>query len=179
MHSMGRDTAIGLLRRSPRAPGPVRQIQVPSTARALCTLSHVDYEDAFLVDIGSVDDQTPEQWARAILEDAAAATRSALLRGWSALGLRLDPTRSDGFVLGWEVRCSTPDFVLLGAGSRLGLPAELLFKRQQKRLLFATFVQQENCIARAVWAGVEPVHRPIVRDILEQASCRERRRRQP
>lgn len=179
MHTMRRDTAIGLLRRTPLAPGTVRQVEVPSTARALCTLSHVDYEDAFLVEIGPVQDRTAEQWARAILEDAPAIMRSALLRGWSALGLRLGPTRSDGFVLGWEVRRSTPDFALLGASSRLGLPAELLFKRQQQRLLFATFVQQENRIARAIWAGVEPVHRPIVRDVLEQASCRERRRRQP
>jgi hypothetical protein len=82
-------------------------------------------------------------------------------------------------VLGWEVRRSTPDVVLLGARSRLGLPAELLFERQQQRLLFATFVQHENCIARAMWAAVEPVHRPIVRDVLEQASCRERPWRGP
>jgi hypothetical protein len=157
----------------------VRQVEVPSAARALCTLAHVDYEDAFLVDIGPVQGRTAEQWARVTLEDAPAIMRSALLRGWSALGLRLGPTRSDGFVLGWEVRRRTPDFALLGASSRLGLPAELFFKRQQQTLLFATFVQQENRIARAMWAGVEPVHRPIVRDVLEQASCRERRRRQP
>jgi hypothetical protein len=175
VHTMRRNTATGLLRRTASAPSTVRQIDVPSTARALCTLSRVDYEDAFLVEIGPVQDRTAEQWARVVLEDAPAIRRSALLRGWSALGLRLGPTRSDGFVLGWEVRRSTPDFALLGASSRVGLPAQLLFKRHQQRLLFATFVQQDNRITRAMWAGVEHVHRPIVRDILEQASCRERR----
>jgi hypothetical protein len=75
-------------------------------------------------------------------------------------------------VLGWEVRRSTPEFALLGAGSRIGMPAELLFKRQPDTLLFATFVRQETPIARAVWARVEPVHRPIVRRILEQAARR-------
>jgi hypothetical protein len=179
VHTMRGDAAIGLLGRTPAAPGTVRQIQVPPTARALCTLPHVDYEDAFLVDIDTVGDRTAEQWARVILEDAPAVTRRALKRGWSALGLRLGPTRSEGFVLGWEVRRSTPDVALLGARSRLGMPAELLVERRQQRLLFATFVQQETCIARAMWAGVEPVHRPIVRDVLEQAGCRERRRRQP
>jgi hypothetical protein len=74
-------------------------------------------------------------------------------------------------VLGWEVGRSSPDFALLAARSRLGLPAELLFKRQEHTLLFATFVQQENHIARAVWAGVAPVHRQVVRCVLEQASC--------
>jgi hypothetical protein len=157
----------------------VRQVAVPSAARALCTLTHIGYEDAFLVEIAPVEDRTAEQWAEAILEDAPGITRSALRLGWSALGLRLGPTRSDGFVLGWEVRRSSPDYALLRAGARLGLAAELLFKRQQQLLLFATFVQQENRIARAMWAGVEPAHRPIVRYLLEQASRRERRRRQP
>jgi hypothetical protein len=82
-------------------------------------------------------------------------------------------------VFGWEVRRSTPDFALLGASSRIGLPAELLFQRRQHTLLYATFVQQENHIARAVWAGVEPVHRPVVRYVLEQGSRSERRRYRP
>ena len=154
--------------------GNVREVAPPATARALSTLSHVDYEDAFLVETGPAQDRTGEQWARAILEDAPSVMRPALLWGWFALGLQLGPTRSDRFVLGWEVRRSSPDFALLCADSRLGLPAELLLERQQKRILFATLVQQENHITRAVWAGVAPGHRQVVRYVLEQASCRER-----
>lgn len=150
---------------------------MPPATRSLSTLSHVDYEDAFLVETGPAKDRTGEQWARAILEDAPILTRSALLLGWSSLGLRLSSARSDRYVLGWKVLGSTPDFALLAAGSRLGLPAQLLFKRQRHTLLFCTFVQQENAIARAVWAGVEPVHRQVVPYVLEQASLRERRRR--
>jgi hypothetical protein len=176
---MNRGTAIDLLRRTPFTAGRVRQVTVAPAARTLSTLSHVDYEDAFLVETGPAQDRTGEQWARAILEDAPIIMRSALLWGWFALGLQLGSTRSDGLVLGWEMRRSTPDFVLLGASSRLGLSAELLFERQQHTLLYATFVQQENHIARAVWAGVEPVHRQVVRYVLEQASCSERRRCQP
>jgi Protein of unknown function (DUF2867) len=172
---MNRDAAIGLLRLTPFAQGRVRQVAVPPSARALSTLPHVDYEDAFLVEIGSVQDRTAEQWARAVLEEAPLIMRSTLFWAWSALGLQLGSTRSDRFVLGWEVRRSTPDVVLLGAGSRLGLRAELLLKRQQETLLFDTFVQKKNHIARAVWAGIEPGHRPVVRYVLEQASRRERR----
>jgi hypothetical protein len=150
----------------------VRQVALPPAARALSTLSHVDYEDAFLVETGQAQDRTAENWARAILEDAPIIMRSALLWGWSALGLKLGSTRSDRFVLGWEVRRSTPDFVLLGAGSRVGMPAELLVERRQQTLLFATLVQKQNQIARAMWAGVEPVHRPVVRYALEQAGRR-------
>jgi hypothetical protein len=158
--------------------GTVRQVTLPPTARALSTLSHVSYEDAFLVETGPAHDRTGEQWARAILEDAPVSTRNALSRGWSALGLRLDSTQSDRFVLGWAVRRSTPDVALLGASGRLGLSGELLFERQQHTLLFATFVQLENRLARALWARIAPRHRQVVRDLLEQANCPERRSRQ-
>jgi len=86
------------------------------------------------------------------------------------LGLRLGSARSDRFVLGWEVRRSTPDLALLGASGRLGLSGELLFQRQQHTLLFATLVQLENRIARAVWAGIAPRHRQVVRHLLEQST---------
>jgi hypothetical protein len=153
-------------------PGRVHQVAVPPAARTLSTLPHIDHEDAFLVETGPAQDRTGEQWARAILEDAPIIMRRALRWGWFALGLRLGSTRSDRFVLGWEVRAAPRDIALLGASSRLGLPAELLCKRQQQAPLFATFVQQENHIARAVWAGVAPVHRRVVRYLLERASRR-------
>ena len=169
------DLVLGLLRSTPFAPGRVRQVALPPAARALCTLSHIGYEDAFLVETGPGQDRTGEQWARAVLEEAPIVMRSALPWAWFALGLQQGSTRSARFVLGWEVRRSTPDFVLLAASSRLGMPAELLFERRQHTLLFATFVELNNHIARAVWAGVAPGHRQVVGYLLEQASCSEER----
>jgi hypothetical protein len=162
-----------------QALGTVRQVTLPPAARALSTLSHVDYQDAFLVETGPAQDRTGEQWARAILEYAPMSTRNALCRGWSALGLRLGSTQSDRCVLGWEVRRSTPDVALLGASGRLGLSGELLFERQQHTLLFATFLQLENPIARALWTRIAPRHRQEVRNLLKQANCPERRQREP
>ena len=63
------------------ALGTVRQVTPPPAARALSTLCHVDYEDAFLVETGPAQDRTGEQWALAILEDAPMSTRNALSRG--------------------------------------------------------------------------------------------------
>jgi hypothetical protein len=122
---MSRDTAGRLLGRTRPGPGTVRQVAVPPDARALSTLSHIDYEDAFLVDVPTRE-WTAEQFARAILDDAPISIRRALMTG------------------------------------------ELLFKRQQHTLLFATFVQQDNHLARATWAGVEPVHVQVVRYVLAQ-----------
>ena len=85
-------------------PGRVCQVAVPPAARTLSTLAHIDYEDAFLVEIGPAQDRTGEQWARAILEDAPIIMRRALRWSWFALGLQLGSTRSDRHVLGWELR---------------------------------------------------------------------------
>ena len=151
------------------APGTVRQVTPPPAARALSTLRHVGYQDAFLAETGPAQDRTGEQRARATLEDAPVSTRNALLRGWSALGPRLGSPQPDRVVLGWEVQRSTPDVALLGTSGRLGLSGQPHFERQQHTLLFATFVQLETPIARAPWAGIAPRHRQVVRDLLQQA----------
>ena len=75
----------------------VREVAFPPSARALTALSRVDYTDAFVRATRRAGDRTGEQWARAMLEDAPAATRRALRRGWFLLGVRLgsadDPQR--------------------------------------------------------------------------------------
>jgi hypothetical protein len=110
-----------------------------------------------------------EQLARAVLADAPVSIRTKLLLGWLAIGLK-PATRCS--VLGWEIRISTPDFVLLGRDSLIGMPAELLFKHAPEALLFATFVHHANHIARTVWAAVEPAHLQVVWHVLEQADRR-------
>jgi hypothetical protein len=155
----------------PPSPDGVRQIAVPLAARARTTFSRVDYEDAFLVDTGSVTDRSGEEWARAVLEGAPADTRRDLGTGWFALGLRLRSIGSDRSVLGWEIRHSTPDFALLGASGRLGISGELLFERQPNGLLFATFVRLGNPPARLIWTGVAPRHRVVVRQLLTRAAA--------
>ncbi len=149
----------------------VRQVDLPSSARALSTLPRIDYCDAFLFDVGSTHDESAEELIREILEGAPVAVRTQLLAGWSAIGLKVG-NASERSVLGWEVRRTVPDHVLLGAESRIGMPGELLLKKEGDALLFATFVAQRNLIARAIWAVTEPVHVRVVRDVLDQASRR-------
>jgi len=149
----------------------VRQIEVPPEVRALSALPRVDYCDAFVFDVGSRHDESAEDLIREVLEGAPLSVRTQLLSGWSTIGLKVG-SGSDDSVLGWDVRRSVPDHVLLGADSRIGMPGELLLKKEDGALLFATFVAQRNLIARAVWAVTEPVHVRVVRDILGQASRR-------
>jgi hypothetical protein len=60
----------------------------------------------------------------------------------------------------------SPDYVLLGAGSRVGMPAELLFKREASGVRFCTFVTHENALVRAMWTATEPVHGRVVHSLL-------------
>ena len=158
----------------PETDHPVQPIELPRRARALSTLAHVDYADAFCFGVDRRDRRTPEDWARTALELAPVSVRRTLRSGWSAIGLKLDGAPPDRSVLGWEIRESTPGHVLLGAPSRIGMAGELLFKREPSELLFATLVQFDNPAARRVWAGVQPVHVGVVRSVLEHARRRSR-----
>jgi len=148
----------------------VIQVEVPPAARARSTLDRIDYADAFVVDVS--DDRTAEEWARTTLEEAPAATRASLQSGWRSLGLKLDLTSREPSILGWRIRESTPDHVLLGAGGRLGLSGELLFERDGEQVRFSTFVKLGHVGARALWAAIEPTHVRIVRGVLEGAVAR-------
>jgi Protein of unknown function (DUF2867) len=150
------------------SPGHVRRITVPPSARALSTLARVDYADAFLVEVDRVGDRTAEQWVRAIFDEAPTHLRLRLWSAWLALGFRLSTPDANGCVLGWSVRESTRNCVVLGSNSSIGMPAELLLMRHERRLLFDTFVEQDNPIARAVWASVQPVHTRAVPWVLQQ-----------
>lgn len=151
----------------------VSQVSLPADARALSTLSRIDYTDAFIVEAGV--ERTPEQWTRAVLQDAPFAVRAQLVSGWMALGLKLGAPWSRRRVLGWTVQHSDPDAVLLAAGSRLGLQGQLLVRSEPGGLLLATFVQLHNPAARALWARITTHHQRVVRSLLTHAARREAR----
>ena len=148
----------------------VRQIALPPDARALSTLSGIDYEDAFAVT--AEVQHTAEEWVRAVLYDAPPRVRRRLRLGWTALGLNLGPPWSSDRVLGWKVKHSDPDFVLLAADSWLGFRGELLFGREPGRLLFATLVEQTNPAVRVLWAAITNRHQHVVRSLLTHAAGR-------
>jgi hypothetical protein len=132
-------------------------------------LPDVDYADAFRVEAGTAGRWSPEQCARAVLDGAPLAVKATLQLGWVSIGLMPAITASSRSILGREIRESTPEFVLLGRSSLIGMPGELLFTRDHDALLFCTFVQHDNRVARAVWNSIEAAHVRIVRDLLEQA----------
>ncbi|WP_369798416.1 DUF2867 domain-containing protein [Mycobacterium sp. URHB0044] len=162
-------TMLGDLERRWRVQSTVRQVDVPDDVRALTALPRIDYADAFLVDTSAAPDWTAERWARAMLEQAPAATRAKLLSGWTALGLK---DGAAGSILEWDVRHNSADTVLLGRDSRVGMPAELVFTLRPEGLLFATFVHHRTSATRPTWAAIEPTHVRIVLTLLEAVGRR-------
>lgn len=154
----------------PSTSGLVRQVGVPEAALALTTLSQVDYADTFIVDTRLAGGHDGEEWARLTLEEAGQKMGRSLRRGWTALGLKLARSGCEQAVLGWELRQTDTEFALLGADSRIGMPAELLFKPEGEQLLFATFVQQRNPMAKAIWSVIAPRHRQVVPYLLGRAA---------
>jgi hypothetical protein len=133
--------------------------------------ARIEHAAAHLFAVGSTHGESAEDVIREVLEGAPLAVRTQLLSGWSSIGLKVRNT-SERSVLGWEVRRTRPDHVLLGADSHIGMPGELLLRKEGDALLFATFVAQRNLLARAVWTLTEPVHVRVVRDVLSHASER-------
>ena len=144
----------------------VRQIPAAIPLPAPTTLGRVDYADAFEVSVARPRDHSAEEWMRTILEGAPLGTRVRLLAAWSAIGLKLRVPGSDRSILGWDIRACDDDFVLLGAHSRIGMPGELLLRRQDDRLLFATLVRHDNSTVRALWSSIEASHVDTVRSLL-------------
>jgi hypothetical protein len=97
--------------------------------------------------------------------------RGTLRSGWTSMGIQLDEAPPERTVLGWEIRRSTPDYVVLGTACRIAMKGEMLFMRRPHQLLYCTFVELDDDDARAVWAGVEPYHPRLVRRLLESASA--------
>ena len=147
-------------------PHRVRKVPTPPAARALCSLPRIDYEDTFVAETDRAQELTAEEWARRIIEESPARFRVTAPATWLALGLKHGLPWSTENVLGWPVRRSEPDFVLLGARSRTGMPAELLIKREPGAILFATFIQHGSPVMRRVWSVVERPHQEIVPRLL-------------
>lgn len=159
----------------PTKPAGVHQVTPPLNLLDRTTLLDVDDQDCSLVDVGPpLSDRSAEQWARAIFEDAPAATRNRLATGWPLLGLRLGPLASDEHVLGWLIAMNSPDRILLTADGRPEMLAELLVERVDGDLRFASFVSLLTPAAREVWVDVGPRHERTVRELLTELRDRTR-----
>jgi hypothetical protein len=141
--------------------------------QALADLHPAHYREALAVAVDH--DRRPEEWARLILEGATPAKRAALLRTWRLIGVRLAPLDAPGQVLGWRIRRSGPDGIVLAVTSRSGLSARLVVTATPRRVVQAMVVRFDRWFARPLWRVLTPQHRRFIAGLLSDAASRQGR----
>jgi hypothetical protein len=135
-----------------------------------------DYATSFAADLAEADTQSPEQWARSILEGAPRALRWFVVIGWKlVLRLRLAPRGADGAIAGWTIGRTTPDRVTLEVSSSL-VTARKVLEADADRLTLTTYVWYENKRGRLLWSASAPVHHRIEPLLLTLAVSADHRR---
>jgi hypothetical protein len=140
---------------------------VPQAIRLLSTLDRADYVDLFTVPTSTAADRSPEQWARAGLEDAAGLAGQFVWR--VLLGLRLHRRSSRDHVGGWEIRDRGDGWIVLEASSWC-LTAQIVVRVDDGQLSVATFIQYDKPIARMIWPPLSVGHRRAMPGLLRQAA---------
>ncbi len=131
-----------------------------------------DYDDSFAAPHAAADERTPEQWARAVFEQAPRPVRWFLLIGFRyGLGLKFGPWSSPEHVLGWAIIDRSPDSVTIESRSWF-LTSRLVFRAETTRVTQSTYVRYDRRIAAIIWPPVSVLHRQIVPRILRHAATR-------
>jgi hypothetical protein len=153
-----------------RQAGSRRAHRVAVALETRATDKPPDYIDAFEVPISSTNTSTPEQWARAVFENAPRPVRWFLLLGWrGVLGLRLGPRPSSDHVLGWRIVETSPEAVRLELRSAF-MTAQLILRVASSTAVLTTNVYYTQRLAHPLWAAVGLIHRQMIPYLLGRAA---------
>jgi hypothetical protein len=148
-----------------------RPVRVPAVPAGSVDAATADYSDGVAIDVSDHDDRSTEQWARSALEGSPVALRLFIVTGWRlVLRLRLGPRHSPDHVLGWTIAHRVPDETVLLTRSPW-LTAHLVFRRDDSRLVWSTFVHYQRPIAAWIWPPVSLLHRQVVPYALGKAAA--------
>jgi hypothetical protein len=146
----------------------VRMVAVPEDVAGLAGLATADYQEAF--EFASDSGLRPEQWARLILEGASRRERLSMLGTWVALGVGLAPPGSAGQVLGWRIRRSDQEAVVLGVRALVGLTARIVIRVDGGQVVHAMVVRYDRRLGGRLWALAAPKHRSFLAGLLQRAA---------
>ena len=151
---------------APRFATAVGLGNVPDAIRALDAMGDADYVDAVTMTTDGHIDASPEEWARALLEDTA--TGRSAPRLWHALGLRLGPRPSPDHVQGWRIADHGEDWIRLETSSWF-MTGHAVAHIGAADVTLALFVRFDRPIAAVVWPPVSVLHRRVLPVMLRQA----------
>jgi hypothetical protein len=146
----------------PGDPRPTvhQELPVPPDVRELSPMADPGYVDAFTLTPG-VHDASPEQWARAMLDEVAGRQGQFIWRGLLGLHLHDAPDR----IAGWSVEQSDEHSVRLEARSWF-LTGHLAVRVDGQRVTLATFIGYDRVVAGWVWGPLSRVHRRLAPGLL-------------
>jgi hypothetical protein len=144
-------------------------------ATAVDALPRSGYAVAFVLSHPTEGGRSPEQWARAVWEQAPSPVRWLLLTGWRiGLGLHLTPAQdTSAHVLGWALSRTNDRAAVLDARSRL-MTARNVVELDGPRVRWTTFVRFDKRPAGALWSLAAPVHQAVLPYLLRRAAARPR-----
>jgi hypothetical protein len=139
---------------------------IPETIRAHDTLASPDYVDLFTAPASGATDRSPEEWARAVLEETPTGRSAPAL--WRRLGLRLGPRPSAEHVQGWKIAARGDDWIRLETASWF-MTAHGILHIDDRQLSLALFIRYDHPIASLAWMPESARHRRAVPVMLRQA----------
>jgi hypothetical protein len=139
---------------------------VPEAIRSLGALANPDYVDLYTVTTSEATEKSPEDWARAALEETPTGRSAPSL--WRLLGLRLGPRPSPDHVQGWKIADRGDNWIRLEAASWF-MTAHAIVQVDERHVCVALFLRYDRPIAALVWPPVSIMHRQAVPAMLRQA----------
>src|SRR5207247_1137468 len=108
---------------------------------------------------GDRAERSPEEWARAAIEDAAGLAGQFIWR--VVLGLRLERRPSLDHVGGWKIGDRDDNWVRLEAASWF-LTAQIVVQVDPEQVSVATFIRYDRPMAAVIWPPLSIGHRPAM-----------------
>ena len=143
-----------------------QQHDIPEAIRSLSPIPGPDYADLFTLTTDDAARRSPEQWARAALEDVAGLQGQVIWR--VMLGLRLKWRSSPDHVAGWRIADRSDRWIRLEARSWM-LTGHLVMHVADQQVSLATFIRYDRPAAARVWSRLSPIHRRVAPDLLRDA----------
>jgi hypothetical protein len=139
---------------------------VPEGIGRVNTLANPDYVDVFTIASREAKDYSPEEWARAALENTPTGRSAPFL--WRFIGLRLGPRPSSQHVQGWTITGRGEGWIRAEAASWF-MTTNAVVKVDDGQVSFALFVRYDRPIAAMLWPPISVIHRRAMPRLLHQA----------
>ena len=155
----------GLRARGHTVPTVFQQPHAPRAIRSLSTLASPDYVDFFTITTDGAAGGSPEQWARAAVEDAAGLAGQFV---WRVLcGLRLERRLSPDSIGGWKIADRGDSWIRLEAVSWF-MTTQIVIQVDDAQLSVATFIRYDRPMAALAWPPLSAGHRLAMPGLLRQ-----------